>query len=63
MEMAVANIFHCENIPDQAVESGYSKRMKKLFCLVGKDFNIPKRKNLEVKYIFIQFLQRYLLIL
>ena len=38
VEMAIADFFHCENIPDAAVESPRFKRLVKVCRLVGDDF-------------------------
>jgi hypothetical protein len=36
--MAIADFFHCENIPDAVVESPRFKRLVKVCRLVGEDF-------------------------
>jgi hypothetical protein len=41
VEMAIANFFHCENIPDAVVELPRFKRLVKVCHLVGEDFVIP----------------------
>jgi hypothetical protein len=45
VEMAIADFFHCENIPDAVVESPKFKRLVKVCCLVGEDFVIPNCKK------------------
>jgi hypothetical protein len=37
VEMAIADFFHCENIPDADVESPRFKRLVKVCCLAGDD--------------------------
>ena len=41
VEMAIADFFHCENIPDAVVESPRFKRLVKVCRLVGDDFVVP----------------------
>jgi hypothetical protein len=41
IEMAIANFFHCNNIPDSAVELPRFIRLLPVCCLVGKDFILP----------------------
>ncbi len=61
MELAIADFFHCENVPDQAAESSHFWQMIKLACLVGKDFAVPNRKNLEVEtFLFAFFIVKML---
>ena len=38
VEMAIADFFHCENIPDAVVEPPRFKRLVKVCRLVGDDF-------------------------
>ncbi len=45
VEMAIADFFHCENIPDAVVESPRFKRLVNVCCLVGGDFFVPNRIN------------------
>ena len=56
MEMAIADFFHCESIPDQAAKSSCFRGMIKLACLVGKDFVVPNRKKMEVRIFLFCFL-------
>ena len=44
-EMAIANFFHCQNIPDAVVESSRFVRLVRVCCLVGEDFVVPHRKK------------------
>ena len=48
VEMAIADFFHCENIPDAVVESPRFKRLVKVCRLVGDDFVVPKL--LDINY-------------
>jgi hypothetical protein len=55
VEIAIADFFHCENIPDAVVESPRFKRLVKVCCLVGEDFVVPNCKKvggelLDVNY-------------
>jgi hypothetical protein len=45
VEMAIANFFHCENIPDAVAESSRFKRLVKVCRHVGDDFVIPNCKK------------------
>ncbi len=45
VEMAIADFFHCENIPDAVVELPRFKRLVKVCRLVGEDFVIPNCKK------------------
>ena len=47
VEMAIADFFHCENIPDAVVESSRFKRLVKMCRLVGDDFVVPNCKKVE----------------
>jgi hypothetical protein len=46
VEMAIANFFHCKNIPDAFVESPRFVRLVCVCCLVGDDFVVPHRKKI-----------------
>lgn len=46
LEMAIANFFHCENIPDSAVESPHFSHLLKCARAVGKDFKPPGRMKI-----------------
>ncbi len=41
IEMAVANFFHCENIPDAVVELPRCIWLMRVCHLVGEDFVVP----------------------
>ncbi len=45
VETAIADFFHCENIPDTVVELQRFKRLVKVCCLVGEDFVVPNHKK------------------
>ena len=45
VEMAIADFFHCENIPDAVAESSRFKRLVKVCRHVGDDFVIPNCKK------------------
>jgi hypothetical protein len=45
-QMAIADFFHCENIPDLVVESSRFKRMVSVSGKVESDFEIPKRMQI-----------------
>ncbi len=61
MDMAIADLFHCENIPEQAAESSQCQQMIKLPCLVGKDFVVPNSEKLQVRtFIFYFFNNKFL---
>ncbi len=53
LEMAIADFFHCENIPDNVVKSYRFKKMLQQARLVGKDFKIPDRRKIGGKYFFL----------
>lgn len=45
--MAIADLFHAENISDATVDTVYCKRVIHLSRLVGPDYNIPNRHDIE----------------
>jgi hypothetical protein len=45
VEIAIADFFHCKNIPDAVVELLRFKRLVKASCLVGEDFVVPNCKK------------------
>jgi hypothetical protein len=45
VEMAIADFFHCENIPDAVVELPRCKRLVKVCCLDREDFVVPNCKK------------------
>jgi hypothetical protein len=46
VEMAIADFFHCENIPDAVVDLPSFARLVRVCRLVGNDFVIPNRKSI-----------------
>jgi hypothetical protein len=50
VEMAIADFFNCENIPDAVVESPRFKRLVKLCRHVGDDFVVTNRKKMVGSY-------------
>ncbi len=48
LEMAIADFFHCKNIPDHIFESTWFKQKKAKY--VGSDFKIPNRKQIGGKF-------------
>ena len=46
LQMAIADLWHCENFPDRAVESTRFKLVIRYAKLVGNDFKIPRRKSI-----------------
>ncbi len=51
LEMAIADFFHCKNIPDRVVESTRFKQLLEKAKYVGSDFKIPHRKKIGGKLI------------
>jgi hypothetical protein len=48
VEMAIANFFHCKNIPDAVVELPRFIQLVRMCCLVGEDFVVPNQKQIGV---------------
>ena len=46
LQMAIADLWHCENFPDSAVESVRFKLVIQYARLCGSDFKIPNRKSI-----------------
>ena len=46
LQMAIADLWHCENFPDRSVESIRFALVIKYARLVGSDFRIPNRKDI-----------------
>ncbi len=51
IEMAIANFFHCKNIPDAVVELPRFVRLVRMCRLVGDNFVVPHRKKIWVSYL------------
>jgi hypothetical protein len=45
-EMAIANFFHCKNIPDAVVELPRFIQLVRVCHLVGEDFVVPNQKQI-----------------
>ena len=58
-QMAIADFFHCENIPDSVVESPRFKRMVHVLSKTGSDFEIPKRKQIGGSLLDLNFQTKY----
>jgi len=54
-EMAIADFFHCENIPDKVVESERFARVIKKARTIGNDFNIPSRSKIGGELLDLNF--------
>ncbi|KAL3772048.1 hypothetical protein ACHAWU_008070 [Discostella pseudostelligera] len=54
-EMAIADFFHCENIPDRVVDSERFARVIKKARTVGSDFNIPSRSKIGGELLDLNF--------
>jgi len=59
VEMAIADFFHCENIPDAVAELPRFKRLVKVCRHVGDDFVIPNRKNIGEELLDINYDNTY----
>jgi hypothetical protein len=59
VEMAIADFFHCENIPDAVVESPRFKRLVKVCRLVGDDFVVPNPKKVGGELLDINYENAY----
>jgi hypothetical protein len=57
--MAIADFFHCENIPDMVVESPRFKRMVFILLKVGSDFEIPKQRQIGGPLLYLYFQTKY----
>ena len=57
LEMAIADFFHCKNLPDRAVESNLFCKILDVAKVVGSGFTIPSRKKIggELFFIFYYF--------
>ncbi len=59
VEMAIADFFYCENIPDAVVELPRFKRLVKVCCLVGENFVVPNRKKVGGELLDINYENTY----
>ena len=46
LEMAIADLMHCENLPDRVVESSRFKLVLQHACFVDSTFKVPSRKKI-----------------
>jgi hypothetical protein len=58
-QMAIADLFHCENISDLVVETPRFKRMVNVLSKIGSDFEIPKRKQIGGPLLDLNFQTKY----
>ena len=58
-QMAIADFFHCENIPDGVVESPRFKRMVYVLGKVGSDFEIPKHRQIGGPLLELNYQTKY----
>lgn len=50
LKMAIVDLFHCENLPDRAVESDF--KILDVAKVVGSGFNIPSKKKIGGESLF-----------
>ncbi len=50
--MAIADIFHCENLPDEAFESNRFRKILDVAKVVGSGFTSPSRKKIRGELFF-----------
>ncbi len=55
LEMAIADFFHCENLPDRAVESNRFRKILDVAKVVGSGFTVPSRKKIGGELLFSVF--------
>ncbi len=58
-QMAIANVFHCENIPDMLVELPRFKRMVSVLSKVASIFEIPKQRQIGGLLLGLNFQRKY----
>ena len=59
VEMAIADFFHCENLPDSVVESPRFHRLIKVCRLVGEDFVVTHRKKIGGELLDLDYQNTY----
>ena len=59
VEMAIADFFHCENIPDAVVELPRVKRLVKVCRLVGEDVVVQNCKNIGGELLDVNYENTY----
>ncbi len=52
LETAVEDFFHCENLPDRAIESNRFIKILDVAKVVGSVFTIPSRKKIGGELLF-----------
>ncbi len=55
LEMAIADFFHCENLPDRDVESNCFHKILDFAKVVGSGFTIPSRKKVGGELFFLAY--------
>jgi hypothetical protein len=58
-QMAIADFFHCENIPDMVVELPRFKRMVSVLSKIASDFEIPKQRQIGGPLLDLNFQTKY----
>ncbi len=56
LEMFIADFFHCENLPDRAVESNQFCKILVVANVVGSGFTISSRKKIGDELFFHSFI-------
>jgi hypothetical protein len=59
VEMAIADFFHCENLPDSVVESPRFHRLIKVCRLVGEDIVVTHRKKIGGELLDLDYQNTY----
>jgi hypothetical protein len=55
LDMAIADFFHCDNIPDNVAKSPRLKRIITLAKAVGNDYKIPTRQRIGGELLDLNF--------
>jgi hypothetical protein len=59
IEMAIADFFHCKNIPDSVVELPTFIRLVRMCCLVGEDYGVAHQKQIGGELLYINYANVY----
>ncbi len=59
LEMAIADFFHCENLPDRAVESNCFCKILDFVKVVGSGFTIPSRKKIGGELLYYSIILKH----
>ncbi len=59
IEMAIANFFHCKNIPDAVVKLPRFIRLVRVCRFVGEDFVVPHRKQIRGELLDLNYANVY----